>query len=87
MPNSPDPLYTEKESEPSSLDPSHRGNGEYQVSADTTIQELRVLFGSHFAPGYGDQDRMGELLGRGGYANLDEYLNRHHIEDRKPEDK
>ena len=74
MPNSPDPLYTEDEAQSTTSDV----NGEYEVSADTTIKELRLRFGPHFAPGYGDQELMGELLGRGGYANLDEYLSRHH---------
>ena len=77
MPNSPDPLYTEDEAQSPVPDISNV-DGEYEVSANTTIEELRRLFGPHFAPGYGDQDLMGELLGRGGYANLDEYLNRHH---------
>ncbi len=81
MPNSPDPLFTEDEAQSPPMEPPVDVDGEYQVSAHTTIKELRLLFGPHFAPGYGDQDLMGELLGRGGYASLDEYLNRHHLSD------
>ena len=45
-----------------------------QPSASTTVGELRKQYGSHFAAGYGDQDTLGELLGRAGVATLDEYL-------------
>lgn len=43
-----------------------------------TVGELRQKYGAHFAPGYGDQDNLGELLGRAGFNTLDEYLNQHH---------
>lgn len=43
----------------------------------TTIAELRERYGAHFAPGYGDQDTLGELLGRAGFNTLD-YLSQHH---------
>ena len=45
-----------------------------QPSPQTTVAELRKQYGQHFAAGYGDQDTLGELLGRAGVATLDEYL-------------
>jgi hypothetical protein len=54
-------------------------NAEFQQSMSVTIGELRRQYGQHFAPGYGDQDTLGELLGRAGYNSLDQYLNdKHH---------
>ena len=43
-------------------------------SPSTTVGELRKQYGPHFAAGYGDQDTLGELLGRAGVANVEEYL-------------
>ncbi len=45
-----------------------------QPSPHTTVGELRKQHGPHFAPGYGDQDTLGELLGRAGVSTLDDYL-------------
>lgn len=45
-----------------------------QPSPQTTVGELRKQYGAHFAAGYGDQDTLGELLGRAGVATIDEYL-------------
>ena len=45
-----------------------------QPSPQTTVAELRKQYGAHFAAGYGDQDTLGELLGRAGVATLDDYL-------------
>jgi hypothetical protein len=45
-----------------------------QPSPSTTIGELRKQYGSHFAKGYGDNDTLGEVLGRAGVATIDEYL-------------
>ncbi len=45
-----------------------------QPSPTTTVGELRKQHGPHFAAGYGDQDTLGELLGRAGVATLDEYI-------------
>jgi hypothetical protein len=45
-----------------------------QPSPKTTVGELRQKYGPHFAAGYGDQDTLGEILGRAGVATLDEYL-------------
>ena len=84
MPNSPDPLFTEAEAEP--LRPTQPPHS-HRATPDTTIKELRLLFGPHFAPGYEDQDRLGHLLGLGGYASLDEYLARHHIQPLQPDRK
>jgi len=49
-------------------------NAEFQQRMSTTIGELRRQYGEHFAPGYGDQDTLGQLLGRAGYNSLDRYL-------------
>ena len=49
-------------------------NAEFQQRMSTTIGELRRQYGEHFAPGYGDQDTVGQLLGRAGYNSLDQYL-------------
>ena len=45
-----------------------------QPSPQTTVGELRKQYGPHFAAGYGDQDTLGELLGRAGVSTLDDYL-------------
>jgi|GEM_PF-4414324 len=42
------------------------------------VGELRQQYGRHFAEGYGDQDPIGEVLGRAGVTTLDEYLAQHH---------
>jgi hypothetical protein len=53
-------------------------NADFKQRMSVTIGELRQQYGQHFAPGYGNQDTLGELLGRGGYASLDQYLDHHH---------
>ena len=45
-----------------------------QPSPETKIGELREQYGRHFAEGYGDQDTLGEVLGRAGVSTIDEYL-------------
>ena len=45
-----------------------------QPSPETTVGELRKQYGPHFAVGYGDGDKLGQLLGRAGVATLEEYL-------------
>lgn len=45
-----------------------------QPSPTTTIGELRQQYGRHFAEGYGDQDTLGEVLGRAGVSTIEEYL-------------
>ncbi len=47
---------------------------EQQPSPETTVGELRKQYGPHLAAGYGDGDKLGQLLGRAGVATLDEYL-------------
>jgi hypothetical protein len=49
-------------------------NAASQPSPTTTVGELRKQYGLHFAKGYGDQDTLGEVLGRAGVSTLDEYL-------------
>jgi hypothetical protein len=78
MPNSPDPPFTEEEAQPAS-DHASRLDGKYEFSPATTIEELRRVFGPGFAPGYAGEDLMGELLERGNYNNLDEYLAHSHL--------
>jgi hypothetical protein len=45
-----------------------------QPTPSTTIGELRQQYGPHFAKGYGDNDTLGEVLGRAGVSTLDEYI-------------
>jgi hypothetical protein len=52
---------------------SSQGAGQ-QPGPSTTIGELRKQYGPHFAKGYGDNDPLGEVLGRAGVATIEEYL-------------
>ena len=61
-----------------SPDTANETNAEFQRRTSITIGELRQKYGAHFAPGYGDEDTLGQLLGRAGFNTLDEYLNQHH---------
>ncbi len=45
-----------------------------EPSPNTSIGELRKQYGPHFAEGYGDQDTLGEVLGRAGVATVQEFL-------------
>lgn len=45
-----------------------------QPSPSTTIGELRKQYGPHFAKGYGDNDTLGQVLGRAGVSTIDEYI-------------
>ncbi len=45
-----------------------------QPSPHTTVGELRKQYGPHFAAGYGDQDTLGELLGRAGVPTIEDFL-------------
>jgi hypothetical protein len=78
MPNSPDAVLRENEAEIPSTSPAVETNADFQARADTTILELRRLYGLHFAPGYNDNDTLGHLLANAGLNTLDEYLERHH---------
>ena len=49
-------------------------NAPAQPLPSTTIGELRKQYGPHFAKSYGDQDTLGEVLGRAGVSTLDEYI-------------
>jgi len=77
MPNSPDALLREDESDPPRRNPATESNADYQARTSTTILQLRRLYGPHFAPGYGDNETLGHLLARAGLNTLDEYLERH----------
>jgi hypothetical protein len=46
------------------------------ASPDTTVGELRKQHGPHFAKGYGDNDKLGQVLARAGAGSLEEYLKR-----------
>ena len=59
-------------------------NADFQQRMSVTIGELRRQYGEHFAPGYGDQDTVGEMLGRSGYNSLDQYLNDQHHHSMTP---
>jgi hypothetical protein len=77
MPNSPDALLRENEGEIPAGIPATETNAAYQARTGTTILELRRLYGLHFAPGYSDDDTLGQLLANSGLNTLDEYLERH----------
>ena len=53
---------------------SQSTNPNPQPSPSTTVGELRKQYGPHFAKGYGDQDTLGEVLGRAGVNTVEEYL-------------
>ena len=78
MPNSPDPLPTAAELDDQTSNPATESNRAYKTRAAATIGELRQQYGPHFAPGYGDEETLGHLLGRSGLNTLGEYLKRHH---------
>ena len=48
-----------------------------EASPTTIVGELRKQYGAHFAAGYGDNDTLGEVLGRAGVSTLDDYLKQH----------
>ena len=52
-------------------------NADYLKRTSITVGELRQQYGKTFAEGYGDQDKIGEVLGRAGVNTLDEYLAQH----------
>lgn len=85
MPNSPDALLRENETEVSPGNPANETNAACQARTSTTILELRRLYGPHFAPGYSDDDTLGHLLANSGLNLLDEYLERHTPEGHTPE--
>lgn len=49
-------------------------NTQQQPSPETTIGELRKQYGPHFAEGYGDTDKIGQVLGRAGVTTIEDYL-------------
>lgn len=57
-----------------SSQPSMQPTSPAQPSPSTTIGELRKQYGPHFAKGYGDNDTLGEVLGRAGVATIEEYI-------------
>jgi hypothetical protein len=59
-------------------------SSDFQQRMSITIGELRQQYGQHFAPGYGNQDTLNELLGRSGYNSLDQYLTSQHHHSMTP---
>lgn len=53
---------------------SESTNPSQQPSPNTTIGELRKQYGPHFARSYGDQDTLGEVVGRAGVSTIEEYI-------------
>jgi hypothetical protein len=85
MPNTRDALFRENKGEVLTGDSANESNAAYQARTSTTILELRRLYGSHFAPGYGNDDTLGHLLANSGLNTLDEYLKRHASDNGAPE--
>ncbi len=52
-------------------------NADFVKRTSLTVGELRKQYGESFAQGYGDQDKIGEVLGSAGVNTLDEYLAQH----------
>ena len=52
-------------------------NADFVKRTSITVGELRQQHGQTFAEGYGDQDKIGEVLGRAGVNTLEEYLAQH----------
>ena len=52
-------------------------NADYVKRTSITVGELRKQYGEKFAEGYGDQDKMGEVLARAGVNTVEEYLAQH----------
>lgn len=52
-------------------------NADFVKRTSITVGELRKQYGKDFAQGYGDQDKIGEVLGRAGVNTLDEYIAQH----------
>ncbi len=52
-------------------------NADFVKRTSITVGELRQQYGKGFAEGYGDQDKIGEVLGRAGVNTLEEYLAQH----------
>lgn len=52
-------------------------SGPSTVTNDTTVGELRQQYGEDFAPGYGNTDKLGQVLGRAGVSTLEEFLSQH----------
>lgn len=56
---------------------SNESNADYVKRTSITVGELRKQYGKTFADGYGDQDKIGEVLGRAGVNTLEEYMAQH----------
>ena len=56
---------------------STENNADYVKRTSLTVGELRSQYGETFAEGYGNQDKIGEVLGRAGVNTLEEYLAQH----------
>lgn len=56
---------------------TNESNADYVKRTSITVGELRRQYGKQFAEGYGDQDKIGEVLGRAGVNTLEEYLAQH----------
>ncbi len=58
----------------SPTDQASESNAEYVKRTSVTVGELRKSHGSHFAPGFQDSDKIGEVLARAGVNTLEELL-------------
>lgn len=56
---------------------SNKSNADYVKRTSITVGELRKQYGKTFAEGYGDHDKIGEVLGRAGVNTLEEYVAQH----------
>lgn len=52
-------------------------NADYVKRTSMTVGELRQQYGKTFAEGYGDQDKIGEVLARAGVNTVEEYIAQH----------
>lgn len=64
-------------SETSASDSGSESNADFQKRTSITVGSLRRQYGPTFAQGYGDEDKIGEVLGRAGVNSVEEYIEQH----------
>ena len=55
-------------------DAAEETNAQYQQRTSVTVGELRRQHGSHFAPGFQDSDKIGQVLADAGVNTVEELL-------------
>ena len=55
-------------------DAAEETNAQYQQRTSATVGELRRQHGAHFAPGFQDTDKVGQVLANAGVNTVEELL-------------